>query len=81
MKAWGTSENESNGYLQSVEVKDKNGDYEKSLPWYRWEADIDQDILSTLLAENVKKEYRDGTVIRSNENRTGRCRAADKSCR
>ncbi len=29
MKAWGTSENESNGYLQSVEVKDKNGDYEK----------------------------------------------------
>lgn len=55
MKAWGTSENESNGYLQSVEVKDKNGDYEKLLPWYRWEADIDQDILSALLAENVKR--------------------------
>ena len=70
MKAWGTSENESNGYLQSVEVKDKNGDYEKLLPWYRWEADIDQDILSTLLAENVKKNI--GTV---------QSLEADKSCR
>ena len=69
MKAWGTSENESNGYLQSVEVKDKNGDYEKSLPWYRWEADIDQDILSTLLAENVKKNI--GTVQSLEVTKTG----------
>ena len=60
MKAWGTSENESNGYLQSVEVKDKNGDYEKSLPWYRWEADIDQNTLSKMIAENTKKNI--GTV-------------------
>ena len=69
MKAWGTSENESNGYLQSVEVKDKNGDYEKSLPWYRWETDIDQDILSTLLAENVKKNI--GTVQSLEVTKTG----------
>ena len=69
MKAWGTSENESNGYLQSVEVKDKNGDYEKSLPWYRWEADIDQDILSALLAENVKKNI--GTVQSLEVTKTG----------
>ena len=69
MKAWGTRENESNGYLQSVEVKDKNGDYEKSLPWYRWEADIDQDILSTLLAENVKKNI--GTVQSLEVTKTG----------
>ncbi len=69
MKAWGTSENESNGYLQSVEVKDKNGDYEKSLPWYRWEADIDQNILSTLLAENVKKNI--GTVQSLEVTKTG----------
>ena len=69
MKAWGTSENESNGYLQSVEVKDKKGDYEKSLPWYRWEADIDQDILSTLLAENVKKNI--GTVQSLEVTKTG----------
>ena len=69
MKAWGTSENESNGYLQSVEVKDKNGDYEKLLPWYRWEADIDQDILSALLAENVKKNI--GTVQSLEVTKTG----------
>ena len=54
MKAWGTSENE---------------DYEKSLPWYRWEADIDQDILSTLLAENVKKNI--GTVQSLEVTKTG----------
>ena len=60
MKAWGTSENEENGYLRSVEVRDKDGDYEKTLPWYRWEADIDQDTLCVLLAENVKKNI--GTV-------------------
>ncbi len=44
-------------------------DYEKSLPWYRWEADIDQDILSTLLAENVKKNI--GTVQSLEVTKTG----------
>ena len=36
----GNEENEGNRYLQSVEVKDENGDYERNLPWYRWEAKI-----------------------------------------
>ena len=40
MKAWGNEENDGNRYLQSVEVKDENGDYERNLPWYRWEAKI-----------------------------------------
>lgn len=60
LKAWGTGDNEKNGYLKSVEVKDKEGDYEKDLPWYRWEADIDTDTLSALIRENLKKEI--GTV-------------------
>ena len=69
MKAWGTSENEGNGYLRSVEVKDKDGDYEKALPWYRWEADIDQDTLCGLLAENEKKNI--GTVRSLQVTKTG----------
>ena len=60
MKAWGNEENDGNRYLQSVEVKDQTGDYERNLPWYRWEADIDQNTLSGMIAENTKKDI--GTV-------------------
>lgn len=60
MAAWGTKEKAENAYLQSVEVKDQTGDYEKNLPWYRWEADIDQNTLSKMIAENTKKNI--GTV-------------------
>ena len=55
MAAWGTKEKAENAYLQSVEVKDQTGDYERNLPWYRWEADIDQNTLSKMIAENTKK--------------------------
>lgn len=60
MAAWGTKEKAENAYLQSVEVKDQTGDYERNLPWYRWEADIDQNTLSGMIAENTKKDI--GTV-------------------
>ena len=60
MAAWGTKEKAENAYLQSVEVKDKTGDYERNLPWYRWEADIDQNTLSEMVAENARKNI--GTV-------------------
>lgn len=60
MAAWGTKEKEENAYLQSVEVKDKTGYYEKNLPWYRWEADIDQNTLSGMVTENTKKNI--GTI-------------------
>lgn len=60
MAAWGTKEKAENAYLQSVEVKDQTGDYERNLPWYRWEADIDQNTLSGMIAENTKKNI--GTV-------------------
>lgn len=41
-------------------MKDQTGDYERNLPWYRWEADIDQNTLSKMIAENTKKNI--GTV-------------------
>ena len=56
MKAWGNEENEGNRYLQSVEVKDENGDYERNLPWYRWEAKISAKTLSNLIGLNTGKD-------------------------
>ena len=81
MAAWGTKEKAENAYLQSVEVKDQTGDYERNLPWYRWEADIDQNTLSKMIAENTKKNI--GTVqsLEVTKKRTGWCSVADKSIR
>lgn len=56
LRAWGSEENESNRYLCSMEVKDENGDYEKELPWYRWEADIPVRTLSNLIGLNTGKD-------------------------
>lgn len=56
VEAWGTKPGKANAYLQSVEVKGEAGDYEKDLPWYRWEARIPEETLSRLIRENTKKE-------------------------
>lgn len=56
MKAWGNEANDGNRYLQSVEVKDENGDYERNLPWYRWEAKIQAKTLSNLIGLNTGKD-------------------------
>lgn len=53
LEAWGTVQDESNMYLRSVEVKDEDGDYEASLPWYRWEARIPTETLSNLIGMNT----------------------------
>lgn len=53
LEAWGTQPNEGNQYLQSVEVRDENGDYEAGLPWYRWEAKIPVRTLSVLISQNT----------------------------
>lgn len=54
MEAWGNAPGEGNGYLQSVSVCDDSGqDYEKNLPWYRWEAVIPIDTLSQLISQNT----------------------------
>ena len=60
VEAWGTKPGEANAYLQSVEVKGEAGDYEKDLPWYRWEARIPEEVLSRLIRENTKEDI--GTV-------------------
>ena len=56
MLAWGNEENDGNRYLQSVEVKDENGDYERNLPWYRWEAKLSVKTLSNLIGLNIGKD-------------------------
>lgn len=60
MKAWGSEETEENCYLQSVEVKNEDGDYERELPWYRWEAQIPVQTLSNLIGLNTGTDI--GTV-------------------
>lgn len=52
-RAWGTQDSESNSYLQSVEVKGEDGDYERELPWYRWEASVPVQTLSDLVGLNT----------------------------
>ena len=56
VEAWGTKPGKANAYLQSVEVKGKTGDYEKELPWYRWEARIPKETLSRLIRKNTRKD-------------------------
>ena len=53
VEACGTAPNAENQYLQSVEVKDEQGDYEAGLPWYRWEAKIPAGTLSALISQNT----------------------------
>ncbi len=53
LEAWGTAASEDNAYLQSVEVEGEDGDYEKDLPWYRWEASVPVAVLSDLVGLNT----------------------------
>lgn len=53
LEAWGTAPSEENAYLQSVEVEGEEGDYERDLPWYRWEASIPIATLSDLVGLNT----------------------------
>lgn len=50
LSAWGQGDC---AYLQSVRVGDADGDYEASLPWYRWEAAIPAEMLSELISRNT----------------------------
>ena len=69
LEAWGTAPDEQNQYLQSVEVKDEEGDYEKDLPWYRWEARIPVQTLSNLAGLNLKQDL--GTLQSVEVTKTG----------
>lgn len=55
-EAWGSKPSKENAYLQSVELKGQEGDYEKEFPWYKWKAKISKQVLETLLSKNVSKE-------------------------
>lgn len=52
-QAWGTAQSDANRYLASVEVKGEEGDYERELPWYRWEAAVPVQTLSNLIGLNT----------------------------
>ena len=56
VEAWGTKLSKKNAYLQSVNVCDENGDYEKNLPWYEWTATIPVETLSNLIGLNTGKD-------------------------
>lgn len=56
MEAWGTKPNEKNSYLCSVKVANKDGAYEKNLPWHKWTAKINQKVLSRLISANTRTD-------------------------
>lgn len=51
MEAWGSAPNEGNAYLKCIEVCGDEGDYEKDLPWYRWQAEISAETLAALIGD------------------------------
>lgn len=56
VEAWGSQRSGKNAYLKSVRVKGAKGDYEKNLPWYRWNASIPIKELSSILYKNTGKD-------------------------
>ena len=42
--------------MYSAEIKGKDGDYEKDLPWYRWSAAVPAKTLSNLIGLNTGKD-------------------------
>ncbi len=54
VQAWGTQPDDFNSYLTSVEVKGEDGDYERELPWYRWEASVPVQTMSDLVGLNTQ---------------------------
>ncbi len=62
VEAWGSKPTGANVCLQSVEVKGEDGDYEKDLPWYRWEASIPVQVMSDLIGLNTGTDI--GTLER-----------------
>lgn len=57
IEAWGTTPDEQNQYLQSVEIcKEDGNSYEAELPWYRWKAVVPERVLSNLIELNTATE-------------------------
>lgn len=56
VRAWGTSLSDSNSYLEGIEVANAKGDYEKNLPWYKWEVKVDSDTLGGIFELNLPEK-------------------------
>lgn len=56
VRAWGTQLATGNSYLEGVKVSGDDGDYEKELPWYKWEVEVDGETLGTILELNLSKK-------------------------
>lgn len=68
--AWGGDLNESNQYLQSIEICKENGEaYEAALPWYRWTATVPEQTMSDLIESNTKTEI--GNLLALTITKTG----------
>ena len=62
MTAWGGSTGEETAYLKSISISGEQGDYEKELPWYRWEAAIPKTVISALISEYAETDI--GNLMR-----------------
>lgn len=68
--AWGSGLNESNQYLQSIEICNEKGEaYEATLPWYRWIATVPEQTMSDLIELNTKTEI--GNLLALTITKTG----------
>jgi stage II sporulation protein D len=57
IEAWKMEHKEEFDYLQSISVSDsKDDDYEKHLPWYRWEVKVSKQQLRDILELHAKVE-------------------------
>ncbi len=55
VRAWKSKLTTSNEYLTAVPVSDGKDDYERDLPWYRWNIVINSKMLQEILELNLKE--------------------------
>ncbi len=56
VEAWGTKPADGNAYLKSVDVADKDGDYERELPWYKWKAEVPAQSMAESISRYTGKD-------------------------
>lgn len=71
MNAWGGSAGEKTAYLKSISISGEQGDYEKELPWYRWEAAIPKTVISDLISEYAETDIGNLTRLEVTERGAG----------
>lgn len=71
VRAWGTQLSSNNAYLEGVEVAGHDGDYEKELPWYRWNIEVESDTLERILELNLSEKIGKLSKVEIMEQGTG----------